>query len=148
MSGRSRERGERGGREQGGRLPVEIDGGVRMVSQDRRGRHRTDGPIETSLDSRCFAGIGNDGEDFSGLENLTHGHGDGLLRNSFEIWKPPFADLLETARMIEGDNDVGLLRVEIGGRIVERHMSIFADTQENDVNRRSSDGLAGATNHL
>ena len=109
-------------------MPIEIDRGARMVPQDRRGRHSADWAIETSFDSGGFASVRNDGENLLGSQNLAHGHGDGLLGNSVEILEPAFADLLEATRVVQGDDDVGFFRIEIGGRIVERDVPIFADT--------------------
>ncbi len=148
LSGRSRKHRERCGAEQSGGLQVEIDSGLGMVPQDGRGRHRTNGPIETGFDGRCFAGVRNDGKDFLGLENLAHGHGNGLHGNSVKILEPSFADLLEAAGVVEGNDNVRLFCVEIGGRIVKSDVAIFADTQESDIDWRSRDGFADGADYL
>src|SRR6202162_3330539 len=119
-----------------------------MVSQDGRGRHGTDRPIETGFDGLRLAGSGNHGENFLGLENLLHRHRDGALRNSVEILEPTFSDLLQPASLVQCHGDVRLFCIEIGGRIVERDMSIFADTQKRDIDRRSGDGIADAADYF
>src|SRR5882724_10531041 len=115
-----------------------------MGAQNGRRRHRADGSIETGFDGSGFARTWNDGENFRGLENLTDGHGDRLLRNRVEIFEPAFGDLLGAAGVVEGNNDVGIFGVKIGRGIVEGNVPIFADAEKGDVNRRRSDGFAGA----
>src|ERR1700730_2901654 len=98
-----------------------------MRSQDRRWSHWADRPFEASLDCRCFAGLGADSNDLFILEDLLNGHGNGLPRHSREIPKPARADLLPAARFIEIHDKVWIVRLEIGWRIIEGEMAVFAD---------------------
>src|SRR5579862_281691 len=98
-----------------------------MIPQDRGGRHGADRSIETGFDGSRLARPRNHSENFPSFKNLAHGHGDSLCGNGVEIFKPAFGDLLRAAGVVERDDDVWLFRLEIGGGIVERNMSIFAD---------------------
>ena len=64
-----------------------------------------------------------------------------------EIRKPSFTDLLLAAGFVELDDDVGFLGFEVGGRIVEGEVAVFADTDEGDVDRGGGDGFADFSDH-
>ena len=75
-----------------------------------------------------------------------------MIARDFRIWRtdieiacagtssmrgePALADLLAPAGLVERDDEVGLLGVEIGGRIVEGEVAVLADADERDVDRR------------
>jgi len=100
---RSRERGKRGGAEQGGGLQVEIDGGVGMSAQDGRGRHGTDGAIETGFDgSRFGAGPGTTARISVALRTWRTDMETSLPGNRVEILEPAFGDLLGAGRRGRG----------------------------------------------
>src|SRR5664279_658132 len=71
-----------------------------------------------------------------------------MRRDCVEICEPAFADLLHATSVVELYGEERILRLEIGGRIVEGEMTIFADAYKCDINRRSSDGAAGFSDHF
>ena len=140
--------GKRGGRKQLRGVAVEIDGGVGMRAEDGSGSHGAEFAVEAGVNGLGFARVGNDAEDLLGFEDLLDGHGDGLLGNLVEIAEPAFADLLLAAGVIEIDDDVRIGDLEIGGRIVEGEMAIFADAGEGNIDGRAGDGGVDAANEV
>src|SRR6516165_4303443 len=107
-----------------------------MASQNRRRRHRTDLSLEAGLYRLSLALVWHDRKNFFCLKNLFRGHRNGLLGNLRNIGEPGFTNLLLPASLIEIDDDVRLLSVKVGRRIVKRDVSILANSEEGDVNRR------------
>lgn len=116
---------------------------MRMRGQNRGGGHRADRAFKARFDGLRFARIGDNRDDRLGFQNLPDGHGDRLHRNFREISEPSFADLLLATGFVEIHDDVGFVGIEIGGRIVEGEMAVFADAGEGEVNRRGADCVAG-----
>ena len=50
--------------------------------------------------------------------------------------KPAFADLLTPAPLVQSDDDVGLERFEISGRVVECKMAVLANPDKGDIHGR------------
>ena len=94
--------------------------GCRMIGADR------------TLDGISYrnrlAGIRHAQDDALALQDLADAHGDGVVRNGRKGREPPFAELLPPAGFVERDNDIGVLGVEIGWRIVEGEMAVLADS--------------------
>ena len=63
------------------------------------------------------------------------------------IGEPAFADLLAAAGFVESDNEIRLFGDEIGGRIVESDVAIFADAQKCDVDGRRRQLFADLASH-
>ena len=71
-----------------------------------------------------------------------------MLGHFVQISEPSLAHLLQSASMVKRHGDVRLFRVEIGGRIVECDVPIFANAQKRDINRCRANRLAHAPNNL
>src|SRR5580704_5977386 len=109
-----------------------------MAAQNRCRRHGADISLKAGLYSLRFASVGHDRENFPGFENLTHRHGDRILRHLRNIGEPGLAHLLLSARLIEIYDEIRFFGIKISGRIVEGNMTVLADSKKRDIDRRRS----------
>src|SRR6476646_2038293 len=114
-----------------------------MSAQDRRRYRRADLAAESCSDRLGLARIGNDNEEFARLQELADEHRDRSFRDVVEAREPAFPNLLAAACFVQGDDDVRRRRIEVGGRVVEGEVSIFADTYERHVDGRGGKRFAG-----
>src|SRR5439155_19842906 len=119
-----------------GGFPIEVKRCSRMTGQDCSWRHRNDFSLEAELYRLRFPRIRNDSNDFFGLEDLAHRHGNGLPGNFRNVREPAFTHLLAAAGFIESDNEISVLRLEIRRRIVERQMTVFSDAGKSNIDGR------------
>ena len=94
------------------------------------------GALEAGLDGRRLARVRDDADDRARLQNLADRHRDRLRRHVVDRGEPAFADLLPPAGLVERDDEVRLLGLEIGRRIVEGEMAVLADPDK--ARRRSA----------
>src|SRR3546814_18347088 len=52
---------------------------------------------------------------------------------------PALPHLLPAARLVQGDDEIGLVGLEIGRRVVERQMTVLADADAADVHGSARD---------
>ena len=64
-----------------------------------------------------------------------------MLRHIRQLLKPAFTNLLAPATLIQIDDEIWRLGLEIGRRIIKRHVSIFANADESNVNRKLADNI-------
>ncbi|MBB4051731.1 hypothetical protein GGR20_001367 [Devosia subaequoris] len=65
---------------------------------------------------------------------MPHRHRHGAARHRIQAFEPTFAVLLLATGRIQLDIDIGRFRLEVGWRIVEGQVTVFADTGEADIN--------------
>lgn len=79
--------------------------------------------------------IGYAADDRVRFQNLANRHRNGRRRHGFEGGKPTFAKLLPTAGVVELDHEVRFFGGEVGRRIVEGQVAVFADADERHIDR-------------
>src|SRR3954468_10853810 len=126
---------------------IEIYRRIQMTPQNRSRCHRTNLSLEACFHRLCFALVWNYSKNFLRFENLFRRHRYRLLRYLRDIRKPRFADLLLPARLIQADDDVRLLRIEIGRRIVKGNVPVFPNAEESNVNWSRRNLLAQLAHH-
>ena len=104
-----------------------------MGPQNRRGGLGIDVSLETGLNCRCLAGIGHDANDLLGFQNLAYGHRNGTPGDFGNICKPPLADLLAPAILIEFHDQIWLIAFEIRGRVIEGQVPVLPNPHESDI---------------
>src|SRR5207302_2703079 len=117
--------------ESGGKS-VQKDGRVRVLAQNGSRHHRADLAFEARLYGLCFSRVRGNDKNFFGFQYLLNGHGDRPRGNLRKKGEPTLSHLLTAAGLIQVNDDVGLLGLEIRGRVVECEVAIFADTYECD----------------
>jgi hypothetical protein len=113
-----------------------------MRLQDRRRRHRAHRTGEAVPDGFRFPRIGHDAHDLARGEDLTDRDADRACRHVRDRLEPPFTNLLAPARFVELDDQVGLVGLEVGRRVVEGQVAVLADADERAIDRRLADGGA------
>ena len=91
--------------------------------------------LESDLHGVRFAGIRHGIDDAAALHDLAHAHGYRPLRHVIQSREPAFAELLFPTHLIQIHHKIRSFRIEVGGRIVERDMSVFADADERNIDR-------------
>jgi len=110
-----------------------------MSSQRGGGSQGRDRPLKAGFHGGGFAILRHDTQDLFGPEQLLDGNAEGLARHFVERSEPAFAHLLGTAGRIERDDEVRFFCFEIGGRIVEGEVTIFADTDKGEIDAGGGD---------
>ncbi len=131
-----------------GGFAVEVERCGGMRAQDRCRRHRSDFAFDTQFDRVGFPSVRDDGNDFACLQDLAHRHGDGFSWDFRDICEPAFADLLAAAGFIELDDEIRLVSIEIGGRVVEGEVCILTDAGERNIDWRRFQLVSNLTDHL
>src|ERR1700722_2293114 len=104
-----------------------------MGPKDGGGSHGADFAFEAGFYRAGLLRAGNDGDDFTALQDLFYGHRDGARRNFGNGSEPAFVDLLSAAGLVELDDQVRVFGLEVGWGVVERQVAVFADSDECDV---------------
>ncbi len=115
-----------------------------MLLQDRRRhlwRHIAFHRVANCLG---FALVGHGADDGRAVHDLPHAHRDRLARDIVQRRKPTFAQLLPAARFIELDENVRLVCLKIGRRVVEGQVAVLADADERHVDRMVANDFAHA----
>src|SRR3954463_11200833 len=109
---------------------------MRLPAQYRGRTGCADRSPQRVSNRRSFSLFRRDAEHFFGGTKRRDGQRKGVLRDSGNIWKMAFADLLLPARNVEL-NELHLVRIiePRNWRIVESKVAIFANTQATEVDR-------------
>src|SRR5258708_5076714 len=98
-----------------------------MCAQDRSWYQRADVALATGFDRLRLPRVGDNSNDFLRLQNLTNGHGNGLLGHFGQIGEPALPHLLATTGFVEVDNKVWFFADKIRRRVVKSKMGILSD---------------------
>ena len=123
---------------------IEIERALLMPLKNRRRDLRRYVAFDRIANRLGFALVGHRANNRSALHDLPHAHRDRLLRHIVERREPTFAQLLAAAGVVELDDQVGFFGFEIGRRIVEREVAIFADADKGNVDRMPANDLGHA----
>lgn len=123
---------------------VEAQRTLLVALQDRGGDVGGDFAFDGVADGFGFAGVGDGADDGGALHDLADAHGDGLAGHVVEGGEPAFAQLLAAAGVVELDDEVGFFGLEVGGRVVEGEVAVFADADEGDVDGVSAEDVGDA----
>jgi len=107
-----------------------------MGAQDGGRRHGTDLALKAFRHRLRLTGVGDNADNFPGLQYLPHRHRDRAAGHVREALEPAFPKLLPAARFVQVDHDVRRFALKVSGRIVERQVSVFADPDESHVDGR------------
>src|SRR5437870_2959445 len=104
-----------------------------MLLQNRSRHLRDYAAFDAVFHRLCLPLIRNRADNCAGFYDLLDRHRYGLLRDILKRRKPSFAKLLSAAGVVEIDDDVRLVGLKIGRRIVESEMPVFADANKRDL---------------
>src|ERR1700730_18516375 len=104
-----------------------------MPAQNRRRGHRTDLSFNAHLNGFRLAFVGNNHDQFFGLENLARRHRERARWNLRDVSKPAFADLLAAAGLVEVHDQVRIFSSEISWRIVEGDVPVLSNSQKCNI---------------
>ena len=121
---------------------IEEHAAVRMELHERRGEHVRDRTFERALHRLGLAGVRTGADDRLRPQDLLHRHRERMRRHVVLRREPALADLLHTAFLIQRHDFIGAIRVNVGRRIVERDMAIFAKANAGDAGKAFSTASA------
>jgi hypothetical protein len=79
--------------------------------------------------------IWDSADNLAAAHDLADGHRNSPGWDGFQIGEPTFAHLLAAASLVQVYNDIRVLNLKIGWRVIERQVPVFADADQRQVDR-------------